>query len=384
MLAFFILLFGLTSVASSAGTGPKMVEHRGIWVTRWTYKSPEQVREIMAEVAGAGFNAVYFQVRGQHDAFYRSDIEPWAKDLTGELGKDPGWDPLAVAVDAGHSHGLEVHAYLNAFPMWRGEIGPDVSKPLHAWRTNPEWLVADLDGTPMGLNEGYVYASPGNAEVRDRLVAVVADIIKRYAVDGIHLDHIRYPGEQYGRDLPAMAAWESAGRPAFDDWRRTVVTEAVAAVQAVSSVPVSAAVWGVYENRWGWTEVSEGRNGYFQDADAFTKTGAADALLPMIYWPVNPGGRLDFGVLVRDHVARANGRHVYAGVLADSSVGIEPLIATILEARKAGSHGVVVFEYTQSRAWFGALKERVFQDSAVTPPMGWRSMRHHEQNTDPH
>ena len=224
----------------------------------------------------------------------------------------------------------------------------------------------------MVLNEGYVFASPGNPDVRQRLVAVAADIDRRYSVDGIHLDYIRYPGSKYGRDMASMASWERAGRPPFDDWRRRQVTSAVAAVQKAVTVPVSAAVWGVYENRWGWAEVSEGRNGYFQDADEFTKTGAADALLPMIYWPMNPGGRLDFGALVRDHVTRANGRHVYAGVLADSSLGLDALIATIREARNAGANGIVVFEYTNSKAWFTSLKEQVFQKPAVTPEMGWR------------
>ena len=372
MLALVAFLWGFVGVVLGAESVEPLREHRGIWVTRWTYKSPDQVREIMDDVALAGFNAVYFQVRGQHDAFYASKLEPWARDLTGELGRDPGWDPLAIAVEAGHQRGLQVHAYLNAFPMWRGDTPPGETKPKHAWNANPDWTVADLDGSPMTLNEGYVFASPGNADVRRRLAEVAADVARRYPVDGIHLDYIRYPGEPYGRDLASLAAWEAEGRPPFADWRRDQVTAAVQGVQTVVDVPVSAAVWGVYTNRWGWADVSEGRNDYYQDADAFTKTGAADALVPMIYWPVNPGGRLDFGVLVRDHLSRANGKHVYAGVLADPKVGVESLIQAILSARKAGAHGVVVFEYTQSKAWFKTLKERVFQQPAVTPDMAGR------------
>ena len=140
MLTLSVLFFSWLGVALGADTVDPMREHRGIWVTRWTYRSADQVREIMDEVAQAGFNAVYFQVRGQHDAFYRSDIEPWAKDLTGVLGQDPGWDPLAVAVEAGHERGLEVHAYLNAFPMWRGETPPGEASPEHVWRTHPDWV----------------------------------------------------------------------------------------------------------------------------------------------------------------------------------------------------------------------------------------------------
>jgi uncharacterized lipoprotein YddW (UPF0748 family) len=372
MIGLLLSLSFITGVASANPQSETAQELRGIWITRWTYASADQVREIMDEVAGAGFNTVYFQVRGQHDAFYASDLEPWAKELTGTLGQDPGWDPLAVAVQAGHERGLLVHAYLNAFPMWRGEAPPSESTPTHAWHSDPDWVVADMDGMPMALNEGYIYASPGNPAVRERLAAVAADIDKRYEVDGIHLDHIRYPDAHFGRDLVAMSQWEKDGRPHFGDWRRAQVTKTVAAVQHAVSVPVTAAVWGVFTNRWGWPEVSEGRNVYFQDAEAFTRTGAVDALIPMIYWPVNPDGRLDFMALAKDHVSRANGRHVYAGVRADSQTGVEPLIRTIKAAREAGANGVVVFEYTEARAWFGELRERVFQHPAVPPEMAWR------------
>ena len=99
MWAFFLFIFGFMTVASGTALPPKVPEHRGIWVTRWTYKSAEQVNAMMADIADAGFNAVYFQVRGQHDAFYPSEIEPWAKELSGTLGQDPGWDPLSARYD---------------------------------------------------------------------------------------------------------------------------------------------------------------------------------------------------------------------------------------------------------------------------------------------
>lgn len=371
----FALIFAITlhvSVAFGQAGASAPDELRGIWVTRWTYGSEEEVARIMNEVADAGFNTVYFQVRGQHDAYYRSDLEPWADGLTGTLGADPGWDPLAVAVEAGHARKLEVHAYINSFTLWRGVTPPPTSTPSHAWHTDADWLVATEDGMPSVLNEGYVYASPGQAGVRDRLAAVAKDIAARYAVDGIHLDHIRYPGPEHGHDLGSLAAWEADGQPDFDDWRRTQVNRAVAAVQSAVEIPVSAAVWGVYTNRWGWPGVSEGRNAYFQDADAFTREGHVDALLPMVYWKVNPGGRLDFTELIEDHVSRANGRHVYAGIRTEPGWGAPAVIACIESARKAGAHGVVLFEYSEGKAYFDDLKASVFKHPASPPKMDWR------------
>ena len=367
---FIASLQCLVAIAAPSPSGPQ--ELRGIWVTRWTYKDAQDVDEIMTAVAGAGFNTVFFQVRGNHDAFYASAIEPWAAELTGTLGRDPGWDPLAQAVKSGHNQGLAVHAYINAFTLWRGERAPPASKPAHAWAQNGDWLVADSDGSPMALNEGYVYASPGNPAAQARLVAVVSDIAKRYAVDGIHLDHIRYPGRDFGHDLGSLAAWEAAKRPDFDQWRRESVNAAVAAVHDAVDVPVTAAVWGVYTNRWAWPEVSAGREDYFQDSAAFVKAGSVDALVPMIYWRPNPGGRLDFGTLVADHVSRASGRHIYVGIRADPSWAPTALVDMVKIARRAGANGVVFFEYTEARAAFGLLKETVFAVAADPPEMIWR------------
>lgn len=372
MFAAFLSIVLFSSVGWSAEGPPIDEELRGIWVTRWTYSSKADVQRIMADVSDAGFNTVYFQVRGQHDAFYESSLEPWAKELTGTLGKNPGWDPLQIAVDSGHGLGLEVHAYVNAFTLWRSTAEPTNSSPAHAWQTDPDWLVADAEGGPMALTEQYVYASPGNRAVRDRLVQVVSEIAQRYKVDGIHLDHIRYPGSGYGYDMASLAAWEADGRPDFDGWRRSAVNAAVRAVSEVVNVPVSAAVWGVYTNHWDWPGVSEGRNEYFQDAEAFTRLGLVDALIPMVYWKVNPGGRLDFGAVVADHVKRANGRHVYAGVRADPKWGPAEVESAILSARKQGAQGVVLFEYSEAKPMFERLKNGVFARPAVPPKMDWR------------
>ena len=118
--------------------------------------------------------------------------------------------------------------------------------------------------------------------------------------------------------------------------------------------------------------MSEGFSDYYQDANAFTAGGHADALIPMVYWKVNPGGRLDFAELVADHVSRANGRHVYAGVRADPSWAPEDVEAAIRAARAQGAHGVVLFEYSEGRPLFDRLKRGVFAQPAVPPEMGWR------------
>lgn len=359
---------------SPADTGtyipPLPEELRGVWVDRWTYSTADDVESIMEGAAAAGFNAVFFQVRGNADAYYRSSWEPWASRLSGTLGADPGWDPLEVAVSAGHARGLAVHAYINAFPLWAGTTPPAESSPRHALLAHPEWLVADEDGTPMALNDSYVWMSPGNPEVRQRLSNVAADIASHYDVDGIHLDLVRYPGAEYSHDAVSEALFPGGD---WAEWQREQVVDAVAGVYAVSNVPVTAAVWGVYDNVWGWESVSEGRDDYYQDSYAMLSEGVLDATMPMIYWPVTntPGERLDFSTLVAEHLSNASGRHVYAGI--DASLGRDEVVACVEAARAAGAPGVVIFDYQLmvDGGWLGDMAG-VFGSPAVVPTYGWR------------
>ena len=348
-------------------------ELRGAWVTRWSYSSADDVERIFGELDDAGFNAVYFQVRGRFDALYASSLEPWAAELTGTLGQDPGWDPLAVAVQQGQARGLQVHAYINMFPLWSGKGAPAATTPRHAYTEHGDWLVVGSDGTTMALNDSYVFASPGNPEVRARIAAVATDIASRYAVDGIHLDYVRYSDPDYSHDAASQAAYQGSSQ-SWADWQRQQVVEAVRQVYQVVDVPVTAAVWGIYENAWGWSSVSQGNIDYYQDSRAFLSEGVLDANIPMIYWSVTdtPGARLDFATLVLDHVSHSSGRHVYAGISAE--LDYDEVLACVAASRAAGADGVVLFDYRTAAegGWLQTFGDAVFSEPASPPPMDWR------------
>jgi uncharacterized lipoprotein YddW (UPF0748 family) len=223
----------------------------------------------------------------------------------------------------------------------------------------------------MALNSSYVWMSPGNSEVRGRLKDVVVDILSHYAVDGIHLDLVRYPGSQYSHDAASLAAFPGGD---YSDWQREQVVEAVRGVYQVSSVPVTAAVWGIYENDWGWSGVSQGNTDYYQDSRAFLSEGVLDANAPMIYWPVTdiPGDYLDFTTLVADHVAHASGRYVFAGL--DASLGKEEVLKCIESARANGARGVVIFDYDlmDQGGWLLDLATEAWLEPTTLPTWPWR------------
>ena len=353
-------------------TGP--VELRGIWVTRWSWSTAADIDSIMDQVAAGGFNAVFFQIRGNFDAYYDSPYEPWASRLAGTLGQDPGWDPLASAVESAHAHGLQLHAYMNAFPFWSGTSAPASVGVAHPYELHPDWTVADTSGEGMALNSSYIFAAPGAPEVQAHIAKVAGDIADRYAVDGIHLDYVRFPGSQYSHDAASVAAYAaSGGGLSWEDWERQQVIAAVQAVRARIDLPLTAAVWGIYENSYGWSGVSQGNIDYYQDSWAFLEEGATDANIPMIYWPVTPteGDRLDFRTLVRDHVAHSYGRHLYAGMGAEG-VSYEELVDCVKAAREEGAQGVVVFDWSLFSSRMADFKIDVFAEPAAIPTMDWR------------
>jgi hypothetical protein len=154
-----------------------MPEARALWVTRYDYSDAASIQTIINKAAYANFNIILFQVRGNGDAYYRSHYEPWSERISGTLGQDPGWDPLATAITAAHQSGLELHAYINVYPAWVGETPPiSGTMPPHMYHSFSEaygsdWLHWDDDG-PMPRMPGYCgqlchrWATPGQRALR--------------------------------------------------------------------------------------------------------------------------------------------------------------------------------------------------------------------------
>jgi uncharacterized lipoprotein YddW (UPF0748 family) len=387
-----------------AGSAP--AEARALWVSRFEYGSAQQIARIMAIAARANFNIVYFQVRGAGDAFYRSDIEPCAVLLCGRLGGVPRYDPLDVAVREAHRHGLQLHAWLNALPGFPagasracGSLGEsDPGQPRHILREHPEYVMRDRSGRPLPCpnSEEYLWMSPAYGEVRSRLARVAADVARRYAVDGIHLDRIRYPGTEWSYDHASLGAF---GSPASDPdgWNAfraslisATVRETFDSVQAARpDVVLSAAVWGVYEDRWRWHTTSGARQ-LFQDPQAWAREGYLDVAVPMTYFRIRDDycSRADWACLLDDHVARIqeqSGRHVYIGI--DASKGAAEAVRQIERARQRGAAGIAVYSFSaaDSVELWSLLERGVFSRPAPVPGMPWRAMLSHgpEEASEP-
>ena len=175
-----------------------------------------ELKRLIQSAHDHGLNCLIFQVRPASDALYESQIEPWSAYLNGlmSLAPSPKWDPLTFAIDEAHKHGMELHAWFNPFRAVSNVNNLASFAPNHIARTRPEWLLAQ--GSLRILD-------PGIPQVRDHVISVLLDVLRRYDVDGIHFDDYFYPyppasGAPFNDD--ATFAADARGFTNRQDWRR--------------------------------------------------------------------------------------------------------------------------------------------------------------------
>ena len=371
-----------------------------MWVTRFEWPDPDQAKAretidtIMADLAAHHFNAVLFQVRGQADTFYPSPDEPWSP-LIAPTGADPGWDPLAYAIEAAHSHGLEFHAYINTHVAWHNNKHEPPPDPEHLYfqhcnAADPDardWLIHDEDGHPVQFaSDNYVWLAPGVPALQAYLRKQVMYVVTHYDVDGVHFDRIRTPGAAFSHDpvSEARRAEGSEGNPDgldFADWTRDQFTRMLCDLYAQvmeiqPEVKVSSAPVGLYR-RGRYPDYPAGFHyGYsktYQDAQAWLVVGAMDFVVPQIYW--GDGGRLpDFSHILPDWVARRAGRHIYAG--QNRSIDPAELVREVRFTREQGAQGNVMFHYGgfKAKGYFGlySRSDGVYAAPSQVPVMDWK------------
>ena len=273
-------------------------EFRGVWVATvnnldWPSKralsTAEQQAELIAmldRMAATHLNAIIFHVRPNTDAFYQSDIEPWSDYLTGELGKapEPFYDPLAFAIEEAHKRGIELHAWLNPYRSRDATTIPATS-PNHIGRTHPEFVYQ---------YGRYWWLDPGEPAVREYVVSVVRDIVRRYDIDAIHFDDYFYPYPDGDLDFPDEASFRRhGGGMSRNDWRRKNVDDLVQQVSAAikeekPGVAFGISPFGIWRPRH--PRSVRGLDAYdriYADSRKWLQQGWVDYLSPQLYWAMS-------------------------------------------------------------------------------------------------
>lgn len=361
-------------------------EVRALWVTRFVWPDRENpqnsranITRILDEMKVAGFNVALFQVRGECETLYPSSLEPWSP-LIG--GQDPGFDPLAFAIEEAHARDIELHAYINPIPLHPTSGGRAPANPQHLfYRHGPDtaepWVAVDEQGEP--ATSEYFYLSPGIPQVHAYIREVVRDLATRYNLDGIHIDRIRYPGREYSYDAISRARFAGRGNPShleWAEWQREqlnkLVNDMAAEIRAINpEIVFSAAVWGIYrrDHIEGYAGFSSGYHDYAQDSWQWVKLGAMDALAPMIYWDI-PEPKPNYHELMEDFIGGVGGEAFWGG-LRRFAGRPEETVAQIERTRAAGGAGTVIFAYRNqadgSPDDFPHLREGVYATPAPVP-----------------
>lgn len=316
-----IILATFSKAFSQEEVLPPNIEFRGIWVSTvfsldWPKANDEltQKTELMAlfdAVKDANMNAVLLQVRAESDAFYNSSKEPWSRWLTGVQGQDPGYDPLAFAVEEAHKRGLELHAWVNPFRVNASTSSSTIYSDDHISNTNPELLIEYASGQKI--------INPGLPEAREYVVSIVEEITQNYDIDGIHFDDYFYPYS--GTTEEDLTTYETygAGFANIGDWRRHNVNETVRqvyeAIKAINpGVRFGISPFGIWKN--GVPEGIIGMDAYnviYADAVHWIENQTVDYVTPQLYWPI--GGGQDFKKLLEWWAEKTGNatRHLYAG-----------------------------------------------------------------------
>ena len=313
-----LLLFVVATVCANT-----VREFRGAWIQcvngQFMGMSTADMQKTLTyqldELQKDGANAIIFQVRPECDALYNSSIEPWSRFLTGEQGKAPSpyWDPLQWMIEQCHKRGMELHAWIN--PYRAKTKTTHVLSPKHIAYKRRD-LVFEYDGQYI-LNPAY-------DENRQYICHVVGDILRRYDVDGLHIDDYFYPYPAAGCTIPDENLYRRnpGGHSNIGDWRRYNVNlfmkEMHDTIRAVKPwVKFGVSPFGIYRNKKSDPNGSDTRglqnyDDLYADVLLWINNGWVDYCVPQIYWQIGHP-TADYKTLIQWWDRNASARPLYIG-----------------------------------------------------------------------
>lgn len=330
----------LTAAVASAGHPAPKREFRGAWIhtvgnQKYRTLTSEQIKADLIAYLDAfkqlNINAVVFQVRPQADAFYKSDLEPWSRFITGTQGQapdDPDFDPLAFMVEEAHKRGMELHAWFNPYRVTSND--KEELCPGHLYYKKPELFVK------YGKQ---IYFDPGRPEARAHTVRVIADVVRRYDIDAVHFDDYFYPYKIQYEEFPDEESFlmyherDGFGRYEKNDWRRNNVNRLIRELNdTIKSIKpwvrFGISPFGVWRNRSTDPRGSESQalqtnyDDLYADIVLWTEKGWIDYNVPQLYWQIGHP-KADYAPLIEWWSRNNHGAHLYIGQSAGSQLRVK-------------------------------------------------------------
>lgn len=277
---------------------------RGVWFSTvvnidWPTKEAvgnsamqqQEMIDLLDRLEALHLNALFFQVRPTADALYPSDLEPWSEWLTGKQGQDNDvpYDPLAMMIREAHRRNIDVHVWINPYRITMKTTSVADLASGHRYRQHPEWC---------WQYDGQWYYDPAREETIAWLCRVVADLVRRYDIEGVHMDDYFYPYPDHKTALPDAAYFKAhpRGFTNIGDWRRDNVNRAVKALHDTIKhikphVQFGISPFGIWRNKQNDPDgsLTNGMQTYddqYADVLLWIRKGWIDYVVPQLYWNI--------------------------------------------------------------------------------------------------
>lgn len=167
-------------------------EMRGVWLSFNDMANFDTARidAFLDAAAAMKLNTVFVHARAFSDAFYQSDLFPWAHKLTGVQGQAPAVDPLQYVITGCRQRGLRVEAWINPY---RISTSTELTNSLAPSNPAVKWLNDSTKVLKYQMNgQDCLIYNPDSPEVRNLITDGILEILRKYDVDGIHFDDYFY------------------------------------------------------------------------------------------------------------------------------------------------------------------------------------------------
>ena len=272
-----------------------------------------------------GINTVFFQVKPDGTALWPSKILPWSDMLTGNIGEEPGYDPLQFMLDEAHKRGMKVHAWFNPYRVSVNTKSATVTELNSTLSQNPASVFVLHRDWIRTAGDRFVL-DPGIPEARNWITSIVAEVVARYPIDGVQFDDYFY-AESSGSMLNDGETFKRQGQGfgSKADWRRhntQLLIEQVSRTikQLKPDVEFGVSPAGVWRNRSHDAAGSDTRGAAaydeaYADTRLWVQQGLLDYIAPQIYWPfARDAARYDVLAKWWADVVKPTNTRLYIGV----------------------------------------------------------------------
>jgi uncharacterized lipoprotein YddW (UPF0748 family) len=243
----------------------------------------------------------------------------------------------------------------------------------------------------------FLWLDPGEPDTQRETLDVMMDVVKRYDIDGVHIDDYFYPYKEKGPDgqemdfpdTPSWAKYQAAGgKLGRADWRRKNVDDFIEKLYGSIKkekpwVKFGISPFGIY--RPGVPAgIQAGVDQYadlYADAKKWLNNGWCDYYSPQLYWPINQKPQ-SYPVLLDWWLSEnKQGRHIWPGNFtsrtspSEGNWSSQEVVNQVKVTRQKKADGNVHFSMKAFMQNYNGvasdLHRQVYQAKALVPASPW-------------